>query len=231
MDQLDHKPPYDFREGSFLLINKPKTWSSFHVVKKVKYATRSKVGHAGTLDPLATGLLLLCTGRFTKKLSMFSEMDKEYVAKIKFGSVTASYDREGEEQEQVDVSHLQWAEIEKVLENYKGEITQLPPMYSAIKREGKRLYKLARKGQKVTVPPRPVTLHKVEVEGWENPFLTLRILCSKGTYIRSLAHDIGQDLNVGGYLYDLERTAIGPYRLEDAWEIEELSDYIRQTKS
>lgn len=227
MNELSFKPPYDFVEGACLLFDKPYEWTSFQLVKKIKYQTRSKVGHAGTLDPLATGLMILCTGKYTKKLQLLTGLDKSYIATIKIGATTPSFDRETLEESIQSINHVSADEILVVAQNFIGVQKQVPPMYSAIKKDGKKLYELARKGKEIHREPRDIEITNCEVLSIDLPFITLAIDCSKGTYIRALANDFGNALGVGGYLHDLRRTRIGQYTLEEAWQ---LDDFIAHSK-
>lgn len=223
--------PFDFVTGERLLIDKPLEWTSFDVVGKVRGAIRiKKVGHAGTLDPLATGLLILCTGKKTKELNEFQGLDKEYVGVIELGKTTDSFDLEQPVVDVADPSNLTPAQVQTVIDSLTGPIEQIPPMHSAVKVDGKRLYKSARKGEVVEVKPRPVTIYEFEVVTSQLPLLPFRVKCSKGTYIRSLARDIGEGLGVGGYLRELRRTAVGPFRIEDAWPLDKLIDIIHQER-
>lgn len=213
----------DFLAGQMILIDKPKTWTSFDVVNKIRYAIKiKKVGHAGTLDPLATGLLILCTGKFTKKLTDLQGLDKRYEVVFKLGATTASYDAEHPEENVKDASHIQLEEISTVMDTLTGEIEQTPPVYSAVKVDGKRAYKSARKGKEVVIKSRQVTIHSfdgLKAVGPDEYAATIH--CSKGTYIRSLVHDLGQALGVGAYIRELRRTSIGEQRIEDAWALED----------
>jgi tRNA pseudouridine55 synthase len=226
--------PQDFLDGQLLLINKPKTWTSFDVVNKIRYALRDytgnkkiKVGHAGTLDPLATGLLLICTGRATKQINQLQGLDKSYVATIKLGAMTPSYDAETDVSETGDISHLTLEVVERAMARFSGEVDQLPPPYSAIKKDGKKLYEFARAGKDVPLEPRKVSIHRFALLENRWPEIVVDVQCGKGTYIRSLAHDLGKKLGVGAYLTDLERKAVGAYRLQDAWELEQFIAGIR----
>jgi tRNA pseudouridine55 synthase len=213
----------DFAAGQTLLFDKPLGWTSFDVVSKVRRITGvKKVGHAGTLDPLATGLLIVCTGPHTKRIESLQGQEKEYEALLKLGAVTASYDAEQPEESPCDAAHIGPADIEALLPRFRGEIEQLPPRFSALKVGGKRAYEAARAGQEVELQPRNVQIYALELLPRELPpaHFALRVQCSKGTYIRSLAHDLGQALGVGAYLRGLIRTRIGDFRLEDAWQIE-----------
>ncbi|ARS34784.1 tRNA pseudouridine(55) synthase TruB [Pontibacter actiniarum] len=214
---------YDFAAGEILLINKPLDWTSFDVVKKVRNTIRvKKVGHAGTLDPLASGLLILCTGKFTKRIDEIQGQEKEYTGIIRLGEVTPSYDRETEVTETRDITHLTAEDIKAAAHTFVGAIEQIPPIYSAVQIDGKRAYDLARKGKEVELKPRAVTIHAFEITSINGPEVAFKVVCSKGTYIRSLAHDLGQKLGVGGHLSKLERTRIGEYKLEDALTIEDI---------
>lgn len=223
----------DFNEGQTLLFNKPKTWTSFDVVKKVRGLTRAKkVGHAGTLDPLATGLLILCTGKHTKRIEQIQGQEKEYEALIKLGATTASYDAEFPEEHLRPTEHITEALLAEHLRHFVGTIQQMPPAFSAIKVGGKRSYKAARKGQSLKLRPRQVAVHAFELLEFEPPaLLRARIRCGKGTYVRSLAHDLGQRLGTGAYLRHLKRTRIGIYELKDAWEIDDFQQAIRPQPS
>jgi tRNA pseudouridine55 synthase len=223
---MNFRPPYDFPEGTLLLVNKPLDWTSFDVVNKLKYATQSKVGHAGTLDPLATGLLIVATGKFTKKLGELQGLNKTYTGTIQLGFETDTYDAEGEKRESGSFEDLMLSDVETVAIGFLGDIEQVPPVYSAIKIKGKAAYKRARAGEEVKVTPRKVTIEDFQITGFKDGLVSFEVSCSKGTYIRSLAHDLGQQLGCGAYLASLCRTSIGPYELEDAWELEELIKHI-----
>lgn len=216
----------DFLEGQTLLFNKPKNWSSFDVVKKIRNIIRiKKVGHAGTLDPLATGLLILCTGKHTKRIESLQGMEKEYLVEYKLGATTPSYDAELPEENIQDASHITQVDIENSMQAFRGEIEQVPPIYSAVKIKGKRAYKAARAGEKIELKPRKIHIYEYELLSYESPEkVKARIVCSKGTYIRSIVHDIGQLLKVGAYMTELERTRIGGFKVEDAWTIEEFQE-------
>ena len=203
--------------GEVLLIDKPQGWTSFDVVNKLRRAAGGlKMGHAGTLDPLATGLLIVCTGRKRKEIERFTGLDKEYVAEFLLGVETPSYDTETEPVAQRDASGITVEQVAGVLAEFVGPRMQTPPMWSAVKVGGRRLYSLARKGVEIERPARPVTVHAMELLGAALPRVTVRISCSKGTYIRSLAHDIGLRLGCGACMSGLRRTRIGPYSVEDA---------------
>lgn len=211
-----------FEEGRALLIDKPLQWTSFDVVRKIRNLTRTKkVGHAGTLDPLATGLLIVCTGAFTKKINGFMAQEKEYTGTITLGAVTPTYDLESEPIDFKPVTHLSEEDIRNTTKNFTGNILQTPPIHSAIKKDGRRVYELARKGQEVKLEPRPVTVSGFGIEKIEGPLVYFNVVCSTGTYIRSLANDFGAALGVGGYLSSLRRTRIGNFWVNDAMTMEE----------
>lgn len=221
-----------FEEGRVLLINKPLRWTSFDAVRKIRSLTRTKkVGHAGTLDPLATGLLIVCTGKFTKKINEYMAQEKEYTGVITLGATTPTYDLESEPQNQKATEHLTEEAIVQATVPFTGNILQTPPIHSAIKKEGRRVYELARRGEDVKLDPRPVTISSFAVEKIEGPLVHFRVVCSTGTYIRSLAADFGAALGVGGYLSRLCRTRIGSFVLENALTIEELETEIRSAST
>lgn len=217
---------FDFSSGCAFLIDKPKGWSSFDVVKFLrKCIDLRKIGHAGTLDPMATGLLILCCGRGTKSVSEFQEADKEYEAVMTFGSSTPSLDAETTPEQRAPFRHITKKKIRNALDKeFSGQIIQIPPMYSALKHEGKPLYKLARKGKEVKRKPRQVIIHETSIMECNLPRLELYIKCSKGTYIRTLADDLAEELDSAGHLIGLERTAIGEFRNEHALSVDKLSD-------
>jgi tRNA pseudouridine55 synthase len=213
----------DYLNGKVLLFDKPIGWSSFQVVNSAKWTLRKrfelkkiKVGHAGTLDPLATGLLIVCTGKFTKKISEIQDQRKEYTGTITLGATTPSYDLETEIDQKFQTDHITDKHILEATEKFTGVIEQRPPVFSALKKEGKRLYEYARKGQEVTVETRKIEIFEFEITGIEMPDVHFRVVCSKGTYIRSLAHDFGRELQSGGYLSALRRTKIGSYSVHNA---------------
>jgi tRNA pseudouridine55 synthase len=210
------------------LIDKPYQWTSFDVVNKVRNALKiKKVGHAGTLDPLATGLLIVCAGKMTKKIDSFMGLEKEYEGTFVLGKTTESFDLEREVMEVANPDHLTKEEILAAVQELTGEILQIPPAHSAIKKDGKRVYESARKGIEVVLEPRAVTVSVFEITRIELPEIDFRIVCSKGTYIRSLARDLGEKLNVGAYMSALKRTRIGEYKLEDAEELLPLVEKIK----
>jgi tRNA pseudouridine55 synthase len=222
----------DYKAGQFLLVNKPLEWTSFDVVNKIKYALKPaygkiKVGHAGTLDPKATGLLLICTGHFTKKINEFQDLDKVYSGTFFIGATTECYDTERPVNATFPTEHINRDKILLVAESFIGEQEQMPPAHSAIKIDGKIAYHLARKGKEVILNARKVSIYAFDITGIEMPLVHFRVHCSKGTYIRSLANDFGKRLNSGAYLYALKREAIGAFKLEDAKELEEIISFIR----
>lgn len=214
----------DFKNGQIILIDKPLTWSSFQAVNKLKYTLKRKynfskkfkIGHAGTLDPLATGLLIICTGKFTKKIPEIQAQFKEYTGTITLGATTPSYDLETNVNATFSVEHISEKLILETAQQFTGEIWQKPPVFSAIKKDGKRLYEHARAGEEVTIEPRKTTIHQFEITRIALPEVDFRVQCSKGTYIRSLAHDFGIALQSGGYLSALRRTKIGAFCVEKA---------------
>ncbi|MCZ6900749.1 MAG: tRNA pseudouridine(55) synthase TruB [Bacteroidetes bacterium] len=211
------KKTYNFEKGEVLLIDKPLNWTSFDVVKNIRNALRiKKIGHAGTLDPLATGLLILCTGKKTKEVNIFQEMEKEYEGKMVIGKTTPSVDLETAIDQEYDISHIREEEIYEVVNDFIGFIDQVPPVYSAIKVNGERVYKKARKGQSVELSPRKVNVLHFEITEVKLPELCFKVRCSKGTYIRSLVRDYGEKLGVGAYMSQLRRTAIGEFQVKQA---------------
>ena len=216
-----------FDEGQVLLINKPLEWTSFDVVRKIRNTCRiKKVGHAGTLDPLASGLLILCTGKFTKKINEYMAQEKEYAGSFTVGAVTPTYDLESDPENFRDYSSVTMDQIQELTKKFKGEILQIPPMHSAIKKDGKRVYELARKGQTIELEPRKITIKDFEITSIELPKVFFRVVCSTGTYIRSLAHDFGQELGCGAYLSSLCRTRIGEFLLKDSLTMDQAVEYI-----
>ena len=211
-------------EGQVLLIDKPLTWSSFQAVNKLKYALKRelglpkkfKIGHAGTLDPLATGLLIICTGKFTKRITEIQGQPKEYSGTFKLGATTPSYDLETEIDETFPINHIDETLIQNILPQFLGEIDQKPPVFSAIKKDGIRMYEHARAGTEMEMESRKTSIHEFEITRIDIPEIDFRVVCSKGTYIRSLAHDFGKALNSGAHLTVLRRTKIGEYSVENA---------------
>ncbi len=221
----------ELKEGAMLLIDKPYKLTSFAAINKIKYAAKLKIGHAGTLDPLATGLLICCTGAFTKKISDYQRLPKEYTGVFHLGAVTPTYDLESEPQDFQEYGHLSEATIRNTTKQFTGAIMQVPPIHSAIKKDGKRAYELARKGAEIVLDARPVRITEFEITKIALPELHFRVACSTGTYIRSLAHDFGQALGCGAYLQALRRTKIGEYNVEDAPDVDEWLKYIDLQKN
>lgn len=232
LDELVHSPPHrpPAGEPAVLPIDKPKGCTSFDVVKKVRALFDvKKVGHAGTLDPMATGLLILLLRRgATKQQETFMNLDKQYTGTLRLGETTATYDAETPVEERRPWQDVTDAAFETACQNFLGTITQQPPMYSAVKVEGERLYKKARRGETAPRPPRQVTVEGFEVTGRDGADVQFRVACSKGTYVRSLAHDLGQALGCGAHLTALRRTAIGPFSVEDAWTVEVLEEALAE---
>ena len=218
--------------GKVLLIDKPLYWTSFDAVRKVRNLVRTKkVGHAGTLDPLATGLLIICTGKFTKKINEYMAQEKEYTGSITLGAVTPTYDLESEPRDFKSFEGITIEQLEATSQSFTGLIMQVPPIHSAIKKDGKRVYELARKGVDVKLEPRHVTISTFELTKIELPLVYFRVGCSTGTYIRSLANDFGEKLGCGGYLSSLCRTRIGDFLLKEAQSIEQLEEEIKATRT
>jgi len=220
---------FSFSEGEILLVNKPREWTSFDVVNNFRYFLKSKlgikkirIGHAGTLDPLATGLLILCTGRFTKKIEEFKEYDKEYTGTFILGATTPSYDMETKIDATYPVEGITQAMIRETAERFLGSSFQVPPVFSAIKIGGRRAYDYARQKKELALEPKPIQIAAFEITRITMPEVGFRIICSKGTYIRALVRDFGAALHSGAYLSELCRTRIGPYYLRDANELDEL---------
>ena len=217
-----------YAEGQVLLINKPYDWTSFDVVRKIRNLIKiKKIGHAGTLDPLATGLLILCTGKYTKRINEYMAREKEYTGTIVLGATTPTYDLESIPENFKECSHVTPQQIEEVAKKFTGEIMQVPPVYSAIKKDGKRAYEFARKGHDIELEPRKITVSEFSTS-YSNSEVKFKIVCSTGTYIRSLANDLGQELGCGGYLSELCRTRIGEFELIDAWTMEEAEQKIHE---
>ncbi len=217
------KNSLNLEAGEIILVNKPIDWTSFDVVARVRamFAIK-KIGHAGTLDPKATGLLVLCTGKMTKQIDQFIGLEKEYTGIIELGGTTKSFDSEMEVIDKKEFSNITENEIDLVLKSFLGKQQQLPPMFSAIKKNGRRLYKDARKGIEVERATREILIKEFEMTSYDLPYIGFRVICSKGTYIRSLANDIGVKLGCGGYLKQLHRTKVGPFSVEDAYSVEQL---------
>jgi tRNA pseudouridine55 synthase len=224
MDRED----FDFEQGEMILIDKPQSWTSFDVVKKLRYAVKvKKIGHAGTLDPLATGLLIICTGKFTKKIDEYQGMNKTYEGIIELGKTTPSYDLETDFNSEVGYQNITIEELEKAAKLQTGDFNQMPPIFSAIKIDGKRAYKSARKNEDIKMKFRPVKVEKFVLTKIELPEVHFEIVCSKGTYIRSIAHDFGSQLGCGAYLKYLRRTAIGDYSVNKAFELYDFISLIQ----
>lgn len=229
------QPTSKYLDGQVLLIDKPLNWSSFDVVNKIRFALKHhigvkkiKVGHAGTLDPLASGLLIVCTGKKTKEINSYQAMEKEYTGTIILGASTASYDAESEIEKEYPTEHITSELIQATRHQYIGEIEQVPPMFSAIKVDGQPLYKFAREGIKKEVKPRKIIISTFEINDKGFPELQFRVVCSKGTYIRSLAHDFGLALQSGAYLGSLRRTRIGNFLVKDALTINSFLEQLDQ---
>jgi tRNA pseudouridine55 synthase len=222
------QPLPEFLEGKILLFDKPLHWTSFDVVKKVRVLTKvSKVGHAGTLDPLATGLLIICTGKFTKKINEYMGMRKEYTGTFTLGATTPTFDLESNPENFKPFHYLTEKEIKAATQQFTGDILQVPPQHSAIKKEGKPLYLSARKGIEVAVEPRPVSISAFDITKIELPVVHFNVNCSTGTYIRSLANDFGKALQTGAYLSSLRRTKIGNFKVDDAYSVENFGNEIK----
>jgi tRNA pseudouridine55 synthase len=220
-----------FEEGRVLLIDKPLDWTSFDVIRKIRNLIKiKKVGHAGTLDPLATGLLIVCTGKFTKKINEYMSQEKEYTGTITLGAITPTYDLESEPKEFKSVDIITKELIQETTKNFTGEILQTPPIHSAIKQKGKPVYLLARKGVDVVLEPRKITISKFQITSIEMPVISFKVVCTTGTYIRSLANDFGAALDCGGYLSKLRRTRIGNFKVKEAISIDEFTSSFDQGK-
>lgn len=224
---------FSFAEGELLLVDKPLTWTSFDVVGKLRNTMKPlklKVGHAGTLDPLATGLLIVCTGKLTKKIDLIQAEDKEYTGTITLGATTPSFDLETEVNQSFDISSISEQDIINTAKSFEGDLDQFPPAHSAVQINGERAYEKARRGEEVELKSRRVFIHEFEIEKIELPNIFFRIKCSKGTYIRSIANDFGLRLNNGAHLSSLRRTMSGDYHVNKAWSLEELIQKIREQK-
>lgn len=227
----------DFIEGEILYFNKPLTWTSFQLVSKVRNTIsrhldikKLKVGHAGTLDPLATGVMIICTGKATKRIEEFQYQTKEYVATLELGATTPSYDLEKEIDKRFDFSHVTEKMVEEKVKTFVGRIEQIPPSFSACKVDGKRAYDLARKGQEVVLKPKVLVIDDIELLECRLPMVKIRVVCSKGTYIRALARDLGEALSCGAHLTALCRTRIGEIRLENCLNIDEFTKEMLDEK-
>lgn len=211
----------EFEEGQVILLDKPLHWTSFDAVRKIRNAIRiKKVGHAGTLDPLASGLLIICTGKFTKKINDYMAAEKEYTGSFTLGAITPTYDLESDATDFKETGHITPEQIHQATKQFNGHIQQMPPLYSAIKKEGVALYTLARRGKDVELEPRNIFIKEFEIISIEMPVVKFRVVCSTGTYIRSLAHDFGAALGCGAYLSELKRTRIGEFWVDKAMTIE-----------
>lgn len=235
---ISAKTKEEFLDGQMILVDKPLEWTSFQVVNKIRWLLRKqfnlkklKVGHAGTLDPLATGLLILCVGKFTKKIETYQAQDKEYTGTIFLGATTPSYDAETEADQVFPTEHIDEALIKKTAIKFLGVQQQQPPIFSALKKDGKRLYEFARKGKAVDIPTREIRIEAFEITRIALPEVDFRVVCSKGTYIRSLAHDFGKAMQSGGYLTALRRTKIGAFDVVNSQSIEELETYIKNLET
>ncbi len=217
----------ELKKGGVILIDKPYKWTSFDAVNAIKIALRTKIGHAGTLDPLATGLLICCTGEMTKKISGYQQLPKEYTGIFHLGAITATYDLESEPENSKPFEHITTEQILEATKKLTGDIMQVPPIHSAIKKDGKRSYDLARAGKDVVLDARPVTIGEFEITKVTLPKVHFRVLCSTGTYVRSLAQDFGELLGCGAYLQELRRTRIGNFDVKDALTPQQWKDFWR----
>lgn len=227
----------DFQKGEVLVFDKPLNWTSFDLVSKVRYALckklkikKLKVGHAGTLDPKATGVLILCTGKATSRIESLMADEKEYIATLKVGATTPSFDLESEEDQHFETAHITRTLLEEVLKQFIGVIEQYPPSFSAIKVDGKRAYEYARKGIEVEIKPKQLEIKEIEILHFELPEIKLRVVCGKGTYIRALARDIGKAMNSGAYLIGLQRTRVGNHELSHAIQLTDFLNIYQRPK-
>ncbi|MEO5943281.1 MAG: tRNA pseudouridine(55) synthase TruB [Ferruginibacter sp.] len=227
--QISEAAKADFEAGKVILVDKPLHWTSFDVVRKIRNSIRiRKVGHAGTLDPLATGLLIVCTGKFTKKINEFMAQEKEYTGAITLGATTATYDLESLPENKKDTAAISTEQIYSATTQFIGEIQQLPPIYSAIKKDGVPLYQLARRGEEVELKPRTITITQFQIVSIEMPVVRFEVTCSTGTYIRSLANDFGNALGCGGYLSELRRTKIGEHNVDNAVSMDQFINNLEK---
>lgn len=224
----------EFLNGKVILVDKPLGWTSFQAVNKIKWIIKRsfhlkkiKVGHAGTLDPLATGLLIICTGKFTKKIDEYQALEKEYTGIFTLGGTTPSYDLETEVDQMFDISHITPEMINAAAQSFLGQTKQRPPIFSALKKDGKRLYEYARQGETIDIPTRDIQISTFDILKIDLPHVHFKIVCSKGTYIRSLAHDFGLALQSGAHLSELRRTAIGSYRVDQSTTIDAFIDQLK----
>ena len=222
--------PSELKKGGVILVDKPYKWTSFDAINHIKISSRAKIGHCGTLDPLATGLLICCTGEMTKSISDYQQLPKEYTGTFHLGAITATYDKESEPQDIKPFEHITEQQILDAAAKLTGEIMQVPPIHSAIKKDGKRSYDLARAGVDVVLDARPVIVGEFEITFVKLPEVGFRVVCSTGTYIRSLAQDIGQLLGTGAYLQELRRTKIGNFSVDDALSPQQWKDYWKPKK-
>jgi len=227
--------PFDFKTGEIILINKPKDWTSFDVVNNIRIFLRKKInlgmikiGHAGILDPLASGLLILCTGMFTKRIEEFQEFEKEYTGTFVLGATTPSFDLEKEIDQTYDYSHITEEMVLATAKKFTGSFQQIPPIFSAKKINGKRAYRYAREDQDVFIEPKTITISSFEIQRIDLPNVDFKIVCSKGTYIRSVARDFGKELNSGAYLTNLCRTRIGNFEINNAYTLEQWRELVQK---
>lgn len=222
----------EYEEGKVLLIDKPLEWTSFDVVRKIRNTLKiKKVGHAGTLDPLATGLLIVCTGKFTKKINEYMAQEKEYTGTFTLGATTPTYDLESEPENFQSIEHISEEMILEIAKSFLGETQQIPPIHSAIKQKGKPVYLMARKGQDVVLEPRRIFISEFEITEMALPKIAFKVVCTTGTYIRSLAHDFGAKLGCGAHLSGLRRTRIGDFKVEDATTVTDWVNDFQQNKN
>jgi tRNA pseudouridine55 synthase len=231
---MDFSKPETYLEGCVLFIDKPLNWTSFDVVNKIRWTLKThlgikkiKVGHAGTLDPLASGLVIVCTGRATKQIIQYQDLDKAYDANIRLGATTPSFDLETEVDQNYPWEHITREMIEEALLKFTGEQLQMPPIYSAKSVDGKRAYDMARKGKNIELRRQLITINNLELLSFDLPELSVHVECGKGTYIRSLARDLGKELNSGGYLSGLRRTRIGPHKVSDAISLDKFKENLK----
>lgn len=218
-------------EGAVILIDKPLTWTSFDAINKIKRLMKAKIGHCGTLDPLATGLLICCTGKMTKRITEYQKQEKEYTGIIHLGAITPTYDLESKPEQEQPFEHLTETEIAEATKAFTGNIKQTPPIHSAVQKDGKRAYELARAGIEIKLEPRDVVIKTFEITKIALPEVHFRVVCSTGTYIRSLANDFGAVLGCGGYLQALRRTKIGDYNVDDAMTVEQWVSTLKPAES
>ena len=226
--QISDELKKTFEEGKVILLDKPLHWTSFDVVRKIRNSIKiKKVGHAGTLDPLASGLLIVCTGKYTKKINEYMAQVKEYTGTFTLGATTPTYDKESNPENFKEYIHISEAQLKDAAKKFLGEIQQYPPIFSAIKKDGVALYELARRGEEVELKARTIFINEFEITNVDLPIVTFRVLCGTGTYIRSLAHDVGEALGCGAYLSELRRTKIGDYSVENAVDMEGFMESLK----